>query len=92
MLTLAGPAVTAGEPDWLRAETDGVVLISDANRKDATEFLVGYLAYRRTFSSRMGGSGGSDRADQALQENGPADALRAAVAEFVECFPKQPAS
>lgn len=47
------PRAAAAEPDWLRLEADGVVVVSDAKRKDATEFLLGYLAYRTAFTALL---------------------------------------
>lgn len=47
------PASAGGDPAWHRLEADGVVMLSDASRKDATEFLLGYLAYRRAFTELL---------------------------------------
>jgi tetratricopeptide (TPR) repeat protein len=47
------PRATAAEVEWSRLEADGVVVLSDGNRKDATEFLLGYLAYRKAFAELL---------------------------------------
>lgn len=85
------PRAAAAEVEWSRFEADGVVVLSDGSRKDATEFLLGYLAYRKAFTELLLPEGRQPgpvcillfRRRAALEEcvGGPNDRLLALTAE-----------
>lgn len=57
---VALPGAAGAAEKWVRVESGGVTVYSEASVEDATQFLVNYLGYRHTFTTLFG------RADRPL--------------------------